>query len=388
MDERAYSPVISGDVEWSVNGEFCYFKPKPLPLDFEIDDEVRDLIDRAMLALGRLDGKVSQISSGERDMVTRAFTMKESAMSSAIEGTGTTMSDLYLSEIGVDADPHKIEDNKEVMNYKCALDLGLEMVNSKGRITEDDMMRMHTVLLEGVRGMGKHPGAYRDVQVFVGGHGDTLETARYVPPPPLYIPWLMENWFDFVNTDRGNPLVRAALAHYQFETIHPFTDGNGRMGRLIIMLMLHREGVSNHPVLYISEYLNRYRKTYIDVLSGVREADRFQDWLVFFLMGLIRQTESSVRLIDALREYRKEIIRDERNINFIRATDMLFHNPYIRISDVALSLEVTVPTATKIVESMVSKDIVREITGQKRNRIFVADRILSLIEGDQEDLEQ
>ena len=384
MDENSYSPTISGEVRWADNGGYCYFHPHPLPIPFPIDDDTQDLIIRAVLALGRLDGKVSHLSSDERSMLTRAFTMKESALSSAIEGTGTTMSDLYLSEIGIETDPLKMADNKEVMNYKKALDLGLEMIDSCGKITEEHMMDVHRTLLEGVRGRGKHPGEFRGGQVFVGSAGDTVDTARFVPPPSVHVPWLMDNWFEYVNADHGNPLLRAAMAHYQFETIHPFNDGNGRMGRLIIMLMLHREGVSNHPVLYISEYFNRHRGEYIDALNGVRERDGFQDWLVFFLRGLIRQAGSSISLIDSLSEYRRLITEGERNMNTVRAMDMLFRNPYVRISDLENSLGVSAPTAGKIVETLEARGILREITGQKRNRIFVADQILKRIEGSQE----
>ncbi|TQS79624.1 MAG: hypothetical protein A3205_02240 [Methanomassiliicoccales archaeon Mx-03] len=127
MDENTYSPMISGDVEWSDNGGYCYFHPKPLPLKFPVDDDTRDLVDRALLALGRLDGKVAHLSPDERVMITRAFTMKESALSSAIEGTGTTMSDLYLSEIGVEADPVRMADNREVMNKGFPTECTIEM---------------------------------------------------------------------------------------------------------------------------------------------------------------------------------------------------------------------------------------------------------------------
>lgn len=380
MDERAYSPVISGEVRWADNGNYCYFQPNLLPLGFSIEEDTRDLVDKALMALARLDGKVSHMSAEERDMLTRASTMKESASSSAIEGTGTTMSDLYLSERGVE-DPRKTEDNREVRNYKAALDLGLKQMDSEGRMTEAQMLEMHKVLLDGVRGKGKRPGIYREVQVFAGASGDTVDSARFVPPPPGAVPWLMDNWFDYANAGRGNALIRSAMAHYQFETVHPFTDGNGRMGRLIIMLMLHREGVSRHPVLYISEYFNRYRAEYIDSLNGVRERDGFREWLEFYVRGLTQQAISSMELIDSLAEYRRIILENERNLNTIRTVDMLFRNPYIRISDIVDALEVTAPTAGKIIESLEARGIVKETTGHRRNRIFVAEHILDMLDG-------
>ena len=380
MDQGAYSPIISGEVRWSDNGQFCYFHPTLLPIDFEIDEAMHRRIDSAMVTLGRLDGKVSQMSEGERGILTLAFTMKESALSSAIEGTGTTMTDLYRSSKVAEKDPVKAADNLEVNNYRRALDLGLSFVESRGDITEDHMLRMHDILMEGVRGRDKQPGRYRDDQVMVGSYGDTLETARFVPVPPAQVPWLMDNWFSYVNDDAGNALVKTALAHYQFETIHPFRDGNGRVGRLMIMLMLHREGIFSYPVLYISEFFNRNRTEYIDRLSGVREKDAFSEWLDFFIKGLTTQAQSSISLIDRLAQYRKDLIAGERNINTAKTIDLLFRNPFVRIGDISEELKISVPAATRMIESLEERGIIRETTGQHRNRLYVADKILEMLE--------
>jgi len=380
MDQSAYSPKLSGEVRWSDNGQFCFFHPKLLPISFDIDETMRRRIDTAMVTLGRLDGKVSQMSEGERSILTLAFTMKESTLSSAIEGTGTTMTDLYRSSKVTEKDPVKAADNLEVNNYKGALDLGLSFVKRRESIDEGHMLRMHSVLLEGVRGKDKQPGRYRDSQVAVGSYGDTLETARFVPVPPAHIPWLMDNWFSYVNDEKSNALVKTAVAHYQFETVHPFRDGNGRIGRLMIMLMLHREGIFSHPVLYISEFFNRNRTEYIDKLNRVREKDEFAEWLDFFIKGLTTQAQSSVGLIDRLAQYRKDLLNEERNINTAKTIDMLFRNPFVRIGDISEELEISVPAATRIVESLEGRGIIREITGQRRNRLYVADMILDMLE--------
>lgn len=380
MDQSAYSPAISGEVRWSDGGQFCYFHPKLLPIDFDIDKDMRRKIDSAMVILGRLDGKVSQMSEGERSILTLAFTMKESALSSAIEGTGTTMTDLYRSSKIIEKDPVKAADNLEVNNYVNALNLGLSFVKNRETITEGHMLRIHSILLEGVRGKDKQPGRYRDSQVMVGSYGDTLETARFVPVPPFHITWLMDNWISYVNEDESNALVKTAVAHYQFETIHPFRDGNGRIGRLMIMLMLHQEGIFSHPVLYISEFFNRNRTEYIDRLSGVREKDAFADWLNFFIKGLTAQAQSSIDLIDKLANYRKALLGEERNINTAKTIDMLFRNPFIRIGDVSEELKISPPAATRIIESLEEKGVIRETTGHKRNRLYVADRILEMLD--------
>ncbi|MDO5861819.1 MAG: Fic family protein [Thermoplasmata archaeon] len=380
MDEGEYRPVVSGEVRWADNGQYCFFQPNPLPFDLELDDDTRERMSRLHLLLGRLDGKVSQLPPGEKDILTLAFTRKESILSSAIEGTGTTMADLYRSERIPERDPVKAADNREVVNYKKALEFGLARSESNGAITEQCMMEMHAILMEGVRGKDKTPGVYRDTQVFVGVPGDTVETARYVPMPPGNIQWAMDSWFEYVNGRKDDFLIRAALAHYQFETIHPFKDGNGRIGRLMIMLILCRCGVFEHPVLYLSEFFNRHRSDYIDALNGIREADRFAEWLNFFFTGLEVQAKSSMNLIDSLSAYRAEITAGEKNINAIRAMDMLFRNPFVRVADVAEETGLSIPAATRIVESLESRGILRETTRQKRNRLYVADRILKLLD--------
>lgn len=380
MDECAYRPTVSGSVRWSSNGGFCYFEPSRLPFDIEIDDRMRSKLDSALITMGRLDGKVSQLSPGERDILTLAFTLKESTLSSAIEGTGTTMADLYRSVRKIETDPIKAADNREVSNYKSALDLGLSMVSDDKTISEALMMRMHEILLDGVCGNDKQPGIYRDSQVMVGMHGDTIETARYVPMPPEEVPWAMDNWFEYVNGNVGNIIVKTALAHYQFETIHPFKDGNGRIGRLMIMLMLNMGGVFSYPVLYLSEFFNRNRGEYIDCLSRIRESDAFDDWLEFFIKALTVQSESSMRLIDSLSSYRKELLDGETSLTIARTIEMLFMNPYIRVSDVSTNLGISIPSATRAIDALVERGVLRETTGHKRNRLFVSDRILGMLE--------
>ena len=380
MDEEQYNPEVSGEVRWAANGQYCYFRPNPLPFGISLGEEREERLSSALILLARLDGKVSQLSKGERDVLTMAFTLKESALSSAIEGTGTTMADLYRAERVSERDPARAEDNREVANYKRALDLGLARVEEEGCITEGCMMEMHRILLEGVRGRDRQPGEYRDSQVVVGVYGDTVSTARYVPVPPEEVPWAMDNWFEYVNGRRDGVLTRAALAHYQFETIHPFKDGNGRVGRLMIMLMLHRCGLFTCPVLYLSEFFNRNRREYIDRLSGVREADRFGDWIDFFVTGLEFQARSSMRLMDDLSACRAEMKEGVDSVNALRTIDMLFSNPFVRVSDVAAETGLSFPAATRIVEGLEARGILRETTGNRRNRLYVSDRILDLLE--------
>ena len=234
MREDIYHPVKSGEVRYSDGGGFSYFWPNDLPFDLQLDKIIQKKIEKAIIILSKLNGKVSQMSEQERNILLAPFVLMESTKSSAIEGTGTTMEDIYRSERVEEKDPGKIMDNMEVTNYRNALNYASSLEEKS--IDEELLLKLHKILLNGVRGENKSPGEYRSVQVLVGDRGDTLETARFVPMPPEQIIWKIRNLFEYIDSPDESILVSAALSHYQFETIHPFTDGNGRMGRLLIML--------------------------------------------------------------------------------------------------------------------------------------------------------
>ncbi len=287
------------------------------------------------------------------------------------------MEDLYLSERIEEMDPRKMNDNKEVLNYRDALNHATQQ--SAGAITESLLLELHRILMKGARGGNKSSGEYRSVPVLVGSKGDTLETAKFVPIPPELVPWKIQNLFKYVNDADENTLICAALSHYQFETIHPFTDGNGRMGRLLIMLILNKCGVLEYPVLYLSGYFNNYRDEYIDRLNRVRECDDFESWIELFLDALIEQSKRSIELIDSLFAYRKELHESETELNAIHLVDSLFANPYVRKSDVAKICNVHLSTAGKLVNDLTKRGILVEITGNKRNQIFVCKKIMDIL---------
>ena len=377
MKETFYHPEISGEVRYSNDGGFSYFWPNDLPFDFKLSRELSKKMEIALIKLSKLDGKVSQMSVEDRNVLLIPFMLMESTKSSAIEGTGTTIEDIYMSERVEETDMDKINDNREVLNYRDALLYATR--NHKGEITEDLLLELHNILMKGVRGETKSPGRYRTAQVFVGSKGDDLDTARFVPLPPEQVPWKIRNLFDYMNDDKENVLLSAALSHYQFETIHPFTDGNGRMGRLLIMLILSKGGVLEYPVLYLSGYFNNYRDEYINRLNGIRERDDFESWVLLFLDALIEQSERSIGLIDSLFSYRKQLYDAEKDRNAIRLIDSLFVNPFIRKADVAELCGIHMSTAGKLVNSFVDNGILREISGKKRNQLFVCDTIIRLL---------
>ncbi len=378
MREENYHPTVSGEIRHSDNGGFTYFWPNDLPMNIPLSRKTFKKIETATIVLSRLDGKMSPMSENDRDAMLIPIALLESVNSSAIEGTGTTMEDLYLSERIEEIDPHKLNDNREVLNYRDALNHAIQIGSEK--ISEELILELHKILLKGVRGEHKSPGEYRTVQVLVGSKGDTVDTAKFVPLPPEQVPRKIVNLFEYMNDPDENILLCAALSHYQFETIHPFTDGNGRMGRLIIMLILNKRGILRYPVLYLSGYFNNYRDEYIDRLNRIRECDDFESWVDLFLDALIEQSKRSIELIDSLFEYRRQLHESETEANATRLIDSLFANPYVRKKDVADICGIHLSTAGKLVNSMVEKGILVETTGHKRNQMFVCKRIMEILD--------
>lgn len=378
MKEENYHPTVSGEIRHSDNGGFTYFWPNDLPMNIPLSRKTFKKIETATIVLSRLDGKMSQMSENDRDAMLIPIALLESVNSSAIEGTGTTMEDLYLSERIEEIDPHKLNDNREVLNYRDTLNHAIQIGSEK--ISEELVLELHKILMKGVRGEHKSPGEYRTVQVLVGSKGDTVDTAKFVPLPPEQVPRKIVNLFEYMNDPDENILLCAALSHYQFETIHPFTDGNGRMGRLIIMLILNKRGILRYPVLYLSGYFNNYRDEYIDRLNRIRECDDFESWVDLFLDALIEQSKRSIELIDSLFEYRRQLHESETEANATRLIDSLFANPYVRKKDVADICGIHLSTAGKLVNSMVEKGILVETTGHKRNQMFVCKRIMEILD--------
>ena len=377
MKEDDYHPIKSGEVRYSNNGGFSYFWPYDLPFDIELDKKTYKKAETAIIVLSKLDGKVSQMSEQERNILLVPLVLMESTKSSTIEGTGTTMEDIYRSERVEEKDPHKLLDNMEVLNYRDALSHASNIDGNE--IGEDLILELHKILLKGVRGENKSPGNYREVQVLVGNRGDNLDTAAFVPMPPEDIYWKMKNLIEYINAPDENILLSAALSNYQFETIHPFTDGNGRMGRLLIMLILNRSKVLEYPVLYLSGYFNDKRNEYIRSLNRVRECDDFQGWIDLFLDALIEQSNSSIRLIDSLYQVRQRFHEMDNDLKTSHLIDSLFINPFVRKMDVAKICNVHLSTAGKMVNDLVEKRILSETTGRKRNQLFVCKEIMDIL---------
>ncbi|MBR4504088.1 MAG: Fic family protein [Candidatus Methanomethylophilaceae archaeon] len=379
MDERIFTSKISGSVRFNTDGMYTYFQPNELPFDIEFSKHIYRESTSAVLSLGNLNGRVSGMEEEERSVLFDTLTLKESVHSSSIEGTRSTIGDVYRSE-KENVEGTALRDVEEVRNYIEALKYGVKAIQEGEGITVELIHRLHRILLAGTRGSDKSPGMFKTSQNAIGMPGDTLDTAKMVPAPPEAVERLMENLLEFLDSDE-DPLIKIALAHYQFETIHPYRDGNGRIGRLLIMLTMVKEGLLTFPILYPSEYFDRNRDTYIDLLFGVSSADRFDEWLDFFIGAMKEQADGSARMIDALRSYKRKLESLCDTLAEKRLVDLLFRNPYVRVADVSSFCEISAPTAAKAIGKLVSAGALREITGRKKSRLYVADGILEILTG-------
>ena len=270
-------------------------------------------------------------------------------------------------------------DNQEIINYRKALFQGFEEVPVGGAITIDTIKSLHRTLMDGVRGSDKSPGEFKTHQNAIGKSSDTLETAKMVPAPPESVDYLLDNWLDYVNSTRFETVEKAAIAHYQFEAIHPFRDGNGRVGRLLLMLMLRRDGLLKHPVLFLSGYLNLRRDRYIDLMYAVSTRDALDEWVEFISRGLYEQAMSTAGIVISLFEYRERLLSNAEDLNETRLIEMLFRNPYVASGDVVSELGISTPTANKLLKRVEEKGIVRETTGKERSRLYLADGIIEML---------
>lgn len=377
MNEREFVCRISGSVRFNTDGMYTYFQPNELPFDLELDRGMYRRSLDAIISIANLNGRISSMDETERSILLTTLTMKESVHSSSIEGTRSTINDMYRSEKD-NPDETTQRDVKEVRNYIDALTYSMDAIRDGNDITIDLIHKMHRILLIGTRGENRSPGEFKTVQNAIGMPGDTIETAKMVPAPPEAVEHLVENLLDYLDSNE-DPLIKIAMMHYQFEAIHPYRDGNGRIGRLLIMLAMVREGLLSYPVIYPSEYFDRNRDVYIDRLFEVSSKDRFDEWLDFFILAIKEQANDSARMIDRLKTYRKQLESLCDSLTERRIVDLIFRNPYVRITDVSSYCDVSVPTAAKAIEQMVSKGVLREVTGRKRNKLFLADGVLDIL---------
>lgn len=365
------------------------FIPAALPPDPQLDlgGDLQALLSQADHALGRLDGAVLTLPNP--DLFVFMYVRKEAVLSSQIEGTQSSLQDLLAAEAAL-LDPGVPRDVNEVANYVRAMQYGLERLTELP-VSARLIREIHAELMRGVRGGGLIPGELRTSQNWIGPGGCTLREATFVPPPPHEVPQALSDLERFLHADSPlPPLIRVGLAHAQFETIHPFLDGNGRIGRLLITFLLTERGLLSRPVLYLSHYFKRHRAAYYDRLQAVRDAGAWEDWLAFFLRGIAEvsgEAASTAQAILEMREdYRQRITERLGRAagNGHRIMDRLFDHPIVTVATVRDWLDLTPAGANNLVRRLADIGLLREITGYARNRRFRFDPYLRLFEDREE----
>lgn len=359
------------------------FVPYPLPPapPLALDGALLLALESATLALGRMDGASAQLP--DKDLLIYSCVRREAVLSSQIEGTQSSLSDLMLFEAeeapGVPLD----DDVAEVSNYAAALQHGMQRLRDGFPLSNRLIREAHGILLASGRGSRMTPGEFRTSQNWIGG--SRPGNAAFVPPPHTEIPGCMAALERFLHAkDDGVPmLARAALAHVQFETIHPFLDGNGRVGRLLIPLLLYEAGMLRDPLLYISLYFKQRRAAYYDLLGRVRETGDWEEWLAFFLAGARETAESVVdasRRLAALFDADRTLIERQGRVNSaLRVHEALTARPLLSLSQVRRRAGLSYATCSSAMRLLVSLGVAREVTGRRRSRIFVYDRYMDIL---------
>lgn len=351
------------------------FIPNPLPPEpaLDIDSEMHELLSDADRALGRLDGSIQTLPNP--DLFVFMYARKEAVLSSQIEGTQASINDLLKAEAEV-LDPAAPRDVNEVFNYLRAMNSGLARLKELP-LSVRLMKEMHANLLQGVRGQHQQPGETRRSQNWIGPHGCTLTDATYIPPPHHDAETALGELERFIHAeDHIPPLIRIGLIHSQFETIHPFLDGNGRIGRLLITFFLCEKGFLQKPVLYLSHYFKANRDDYYQHLQRVRDRGDWETWVKFFLRGVAtvagQATDTARKIVD-LRETHRVLIIEKfgsSGANAIKLLEQLYKSPSITVNRAKDFLDISYPNANNLMTRLCEQEIMFEVTGQARNRVF------------------
>jgi Fic family protein len=366
------------------------FVPPPLPPNPAVRlDSLQRVLEQANQSLGRLDGFASILPN--LPLFIYAYVRKEAVLSSQIEGTQSSLSDLLLFE-NDEVPGVPLKDVEEVSRYVAALDHGLARLRGGFPLSLRLIREIHEVLLSKGRGSNKQPGEFRQSQNWIGG--TRPGTAAFVPPPPEFVPECMGALELFLHEERADLplLIRAGLIHVQFETIHPFLDGNGRLGRLLITFLLCAAGALREPILYLSLYFKQHRSAYYDLLDRVRARGDWESWLEFFLTGVrdtAEQAATAARRILALFEehHRKIEALGRPAASVLRVFEHMQRNPIVAIPTTAESIGISAPTVAKSMEHMRHLGILHEITGRQRHRLFVYDAYLAILNEGTEPIE-
>lgn len=347
------------------------YMPAPLPPDppLNYSGELQTALSEADRNIGRLDALASMLPNP--DLFVAMYVRHEAVLSSQIEGTQSTLEDVLAFEADALRDDAP-KDVEEVVNYVRAMNHGLERLPELP-LSLRLLREIHAELMKGVRGGEKSPGEFRTSQNWIGGRGSTLRDASFIPPPPHELMNVMGQLETFLHAERARVplLIRCGLAHAQFETIHPFLDGNGRVGRLLITLMLCEEKALSRPLLYLSLFLKAHRAEYYDRLTAIRMQGHWEPWLMFFLRGVsttaLAATQTAKDIVALRDAHRRDVAKNAKALTLL---DHLFRYPTVSVNNVAKWMGCTFPTAAKLVAHFESQGWLREVTGYERNRLW------------------
>ena len=358
---------------------YAAFLPDPLPPELEFSASLVRALSDADRAIGQLAGEGARLPNPH--ILIRPFVRREAVLSSRIEGTQATLGELLADEAGA-AVERSPADLREVGNYVVALEYGLKRLKALP-LSLRLLRELHDQLMRGVRGDTATPGEFRRSQNWIGPAGCTLSNATYVPPPPSELMPALGALETFLHDRSLPPLVQIALAHYQFEAIHPFLDGNGRVGRLLITLFLNEREVLPSLLLYLSAFFEATRQEYYDRLSAVTQRGEWNAWLEYFLNGVARQAEDALgrlgRINSVLSRWRQAASGSGSKIP-VQLVDLLAENPFCTVKQVAVRLRVAYTTAQRAVERLQSLSILRPVSKAKRERVYCANAILEILE--------
>ena len=358
------------------------FLPKALPPQLKLDRETIVLLSHADRALGKLNGLASIIRNP--DLFVYLYVRKEALLSSQIEGTQCSLEDIFY-ETSHPSEKH--DDIQEVSNYVSALNKGLIELN-RLPVSSRLLKLLHKNLLENTRGQHKDPGHYRKTQNWIGAPGGSLNNAQFIPPPPHEVEKCMGELEHYIHhNDRLPPLIKAGLIHAQFETIHPFLDGNGRLGRLLIILLLCSWKVIDRPLLYLSYFFKANKIEYYAKLTEIRSKGQWEHWIKFFLQGVIESSTMANDTAIAIHKRHQEDLELIRQSNSTKVMqDIFYHlttNPIINVKHLKSNMpESSIPTIQRSINKLVNLKILKETTGKKRNRLYTYTQYLEILTRD------
>lgn len=384
MDKENFESERSGKlVKYSLEGEtVTTFEPVDLPPEISYNQTTVKLIEDAASNLNELKGTGRNLPNP--NVFIQPYLLKEAVLSSQIEGTQTSFEEAVAHAETSNSDDVKKRDIQEVINYRNALEYGRERLQYEP-LTVDLIKRVHQKLMSNVRGEEKNPGSFRDKQVHIGDEGAPREDAEFVPMQPERIEENMEELVEFLNTDHSLPyLIKSGLIHYQFETIHPFEDGNGRVGRLLIILDMLNKDKLTQPLLYLSEYFNNNKMQYYNRLQNVREKGEYEEWINFYLRAVKNQsqksTETAVKILDKRNNYREKLREDKAPEDCIKLMENMFDLETRTINEASEELDVSYHAARNYIQRLEEKNMIRETEKKGRNKTYVAGEILDTME--------